>query len=166
MAEFTLEDKDGNIHTYQTTPHPALEDGPHTGGLRLVAYVVEAGGRPLARLVESNIAELIGDLQDELADHDGALLEMETDRVVELLEGLDWDIVDSFDDFMKAMQEADPEWLFPELLRHTSRDGHPLSKSQNFNDAYTANYMELVQAAREVIRINGFFGSVVSRLKS
>jgi len=51
-------------------------------------------------------------------------------------------------------------------MRHTSRDGKPLSNDEHFNAAYQANYEELVKAVREVIRINGFFGSVVSRLKS
>jgi len=166
MPEFTIEDSNGDVHDYQVQPHPPIERGPHTGGLRLVAAVVDAAGRPLARLVESNLAALMGDLQETVADHDGPALEMPVDEVVDLLKEGDWELVDSFDDLMAAIQEADPEWLLPELMRHTSRDGKPLSHDEHFNAAYQANYEELLKAAREVIRINGFFGSVVSRLKS
>lgn len=147
---FRLVDADGRPHAYEVTLHRASEGmplmweiaalvaGPLAGLLSLVAPLISAvggasGGRSLRAIIE-----------------DPAVLVMVTDS----LKGAD--LTSLGRSLQLALAQPGNSSLVTRLLSQTTRDGVALDDPFAFDDAYTANYMELARAVWEVVLANRF----------
>lgn len=60
-------------------------------------------------------------------------------------------------DIATALRRSDMTAFRRDVLKHTTRDGKSLADPVAFNEAYQANYGELLKALREVLRVNRLF---------
>jgi hypothetical protein len=139
---FTLEGADGEKHTYDVALHPGLE------GSQIALRLYTMAGEPLGELVQTFAQS------DDLDGEDDA---------GELLSEVDMSSVVS--NIRDAIMSLDSEAFLLEVLKYTDRDGQPLKKEINFDEAYRGNYGELWQAVWKVIEANGFLTSVAGFLK-
>jgi hypothetical protein len=137
--DFVLEDADGAEQKYSITPHPGSE------ALALVWKLIHVAAKPLARLLEGNLGRL---LEAMSAEQDVDL----TDLVGEL----DLQLSSALGDVFEVLQEMGPEVFTRELLAHTYRNGKSLKQTKNFDDAFTANYGEMLQACTKAVKVNRF----------
>lgn len=162
--EFTLYDADNVAHSYIIVPHPASK------ALKLVWRLVQSAATPLARLITSadNLPKLIEALLE--ASEEGK----EDLDVIELLKSLDLDFSQAATDFFTVVTATGEEWVTRELLEYTKRDGLSLKQKTrdgdfNFDQAYQANYGEMMEACIKAVQVNRFlslfrssFGSMLS----
>jgi hypothetical protein len=149
--EFVLQDADGKDQQYSIVPHPGSE------ALTLVWRIIHVASKPLARLLEGNLGRLLEALSsDQNVD------------AAELVDELDLQLSSALGDVFAILQEAGPEIITRELLIHTYRNGRSLKQTKNFDDAFTANYGEMLQACSKAVKVNRFldlfrtsFGSLV-----
>lgn len=142
FIDFTLKDASGQEHSYRGVPHGAIE------GQEVMWQLVALGAEPVARLAQlalssSNVRDLL--------NADGAKLQ-------QILGGADFSTVGA--DVRKALVATNMSKLAREILRNTMRDGKPLSVDASgngvFDQAYRANYGELLQAVWRVVQANRF----------
>lgn len=161
MHEFELEDSDGQIHTYKVQqPHPPISRGNGIGGIQLINRVTRAAGAPLSRLINSNIGEIatfVIEQQDR--GEEATIGDIIEEYEIEDLDDLDLELPKAFDAFCDALEHVDSERTIKAIFQWTLRDGLDLSDDGQFNQAYQQNYLEMVRAAWEIVRFNGFFGS-------
>lgn len=122
-------------HEYEVTPHPADEGWP------LGAEILALGTEPLARLLKVWLSA-----EDELLDG----LDAES-----VIAQVDWGSIGSDAAAALRLLAKSPS-LVQRLFKYTWRDGKDLSVSSVFNEAYTANYKELVLAMKTIVVANGF----------
>jgi hypothetical protein len=158
MSQYTFElvGADGERHSYLGTPFP-----PAAGGTALALQIYALAGGPLGALLKGII---------DGAGGIGGILEMLDDKkrladlnVEELISGVN---MGDLGNSLAASLVRLPPQVLQDLLAHTSRDGSPLKQPANFNAAFTANYIELAQAAGLVALHNGFFTSGATSKKS
>lgn len=149
MTTFTLTDSSGKPHTYTVQPHPAGE------GTRLVITLMGLAGEPLGRVLNSNLAGLVGKVQSGEVNLES--------NVNDLLQDIDFSSVAR--DLRLALAAVDGLQLFQDLLKYTHRDGYPLAESGHYDAAFQQNYGELLKAVWEVIKRNGFLGFIGSLTK-
>lgn len=151
---FKLADRAGKQHEYRVEPHPG------TVGLSIALKVQALVAEPIVEVVRAALAspgiERIGAALREGTDADPG----------ELLAG-------ALGDLIPALREADlgmlaravsaalaspggPQ-LARDILSRSYRDGRALSEPMVFDEAYQANYGELMRALLEVVQHNGFF---------
>jgi hypothetical protein len=146
---FTLQDRDGQPHTYTVQLHRGSEGAPLA--LQLLALVVE----PVAAGAGPVIVQGLGNTKGKGA---AAVAELASDP--QLLEALD--IPQLSAGVRQALLGLRPAVMY-QLLRYTNRDGRPLTSADGrqasalFDQAYAANYVELARALWEVCQANGFF---------
>lgn len=150
-VEFVLQDADGNDVSYMITPHPGSE------ALTLIWRIIHVASKPLARLLEGNLGRLLE-----------ALTSGQDVELTQLAQELDLRLSDAMGDVFAILQEAGPETITRELLAHTYRNGKSLKQTSHFDDAFTANYGEMLQACVKAVKVNRFldlfrtsFGSLV-----
>jgi hypothetical protein len=140
-VDFVLHDDDGNEVAYSIVPHPGSE------ALTLVWRIIHVAAKPLGSLLEGNLGRLL----------DAFMSEQEVE-LTDLVDELDLRLGDAVGDVFAIMQEAGPEVITRELLAHTYRNGKSLKQTKNFDDAFTANYGELMQACARAVKVNRFLG--------
>ena len=138
-VEFNLKDAEGDSVTYSVVLHPGSE------ALTLLWSIIQAGAQPLARLLEGNLGRLIDALTSE-----------QSVELSELVNELDLRLSDAVRDVFGIIQAAGADILVRELLSHTYRDGVSLKGTKAFDDAYTANYGEMIEAVVKVVKVNRF----------
>lgn len=150
--DFRLTDSDGEEHDYYVTPHPPTES------VNLTADLVAASVGPLAEfLTSSDFAEIF---QGDNVATAFANLELEH------LQEFDWQRIAT--SLQSAVDGLDVGELIFQLLSYTDRDGMPLGNRENFNDAYRYqdSLNEMYRAAFEAAKVNGFFGSILTRIEN
>lgn len=115
-------------HEYQVTLHPTRQ------GLPISLRLMGLGAGALTQV----LAKALGD--------DGEGVD---------LEGVDWGAVGS--DLAAFLADDGTPQLLRDVLAFTTRDGKSLGADVVFDEAFRGNYVEILQAAAEVCRINGFF---------
>ena len=60
-------------------------------------------------------------------------------------------------DISNALRRSNMPEFRRQVLKHTTRDGHALADPTHYNEAYQANYGEMLKALREVLRVNRLF---------
>lgn len=150
-VEFTLQDADGVDQLYSITPHPGSD------ALGLVWRIVHAAAKPLARLLEGNLGRLLEAFSGE-----------QNVDLPQLAAELDLRLSDAVEDVFSILMASGTTDITRELLAHTYRNGRSLKQTQNFDDAFTANYGEMLQACYKAVQVNRFldlfrmsFGSLV-----
>jgi hypothetical protein len=148
-AQFVIKDADGVDRHYEVTPHNAVQ------GQAIMWDLVALGAEPMARLASSALKseEVVAALASTLAEKGGAAKLLDG-GVVELLGDIDIGAVGA--DLKRAIMSMPMAKLTREILRHTTREGRPLSDDTAFGLAYQANYGELLRAVWEVAKINRF----------
>lgn len=154
MLTRTLNDADGKPHTYVVYPHPA-EEGQEVFW-QLVAIASEPGGAFVQKLLDSGdiLERVISGIRQALKEED------ETDGPADqdlagLVRGIDFGSLGQ--DIRRTLASSQMPGLAKDLLRHTVRDGKMLSESVHFNEAYTANWGEYIQALLLAVEVNRFF---------
>lgn len=153
--EFTINDAHGLPHVYTGVMHPPDE------GMDILWHLMALGGEPLARLAQG----LIGDAMQGLGgsgDMSAVLVQLR-DKVD--LEKIDLPAVAR--DLRVVVGQLPMTELVHRLLKYADRDGKPLRTDGNrlhFDQAYTANYLEMVHAAGRVIAVNGFLPQFVTSM--
>ena len=161
--DFQLIDARGNAHDYTVSPHPTSE------GSMLVVRLLGMVGDPIGKLASSNldvIIDLIPEIIEEFQKRERAGEEMQDEDFVAFLKDrlgdlsdLDLDLAGILRDVQGAIFAAGGDEFLKSLLKHTYRDGNPLSNGKNYDTAYQANYQELFLAVWKVIKVNGFLPS-------
>lgn len=155
---FTLTDARGGAHNYLVTEHPAGE------GMEIMFGLLGLGAPSVVGLVAVGIKSV-----DVLKALFGALAGGEEEGI-QKINGADWAILAAlFKDvdlstvgleIGKALGTGKAPELARRILSRTLRDGKPLfvaGNGQAFEQAYQANYGELLQAVFRVCAINRFF---------
>jgi hypothetical protein len=137
MEQFTLEDSEGESHTYQLTLHSPLD-----GGLKIVNRLVTVLSGPLVKVIRTFVDGNVG-LDSEMT---------------EVLSNIELE-----DEIKSCISEMDEDMIH-EIMKKVNRDGEDLDKEHAFNRAYRGNYGELMEAVWEVVRANGFLSSVYMRI--
>ncbi len=140
VVTFTVDDGDGNSHTYICTLH-GTEDGQN-----VVWALVALGGEPLGALLQGAAGKLVAE-----GSSIGDVLASDASDVVK---SIDWSGVGR--DIAASVARTNMPELTRLILRHTHRDGAQLADKMAFNAAYRANYGELMRALWEVIGANRF----------
>jgi len=140
-VEFVLQNADGEDVNYSVTPHPGSE------ALGIVFRIVHVAAKPLGRLLEGNLGRLLE-----------AVSSSQDVEISDLIDELDLQLGDALGDVFTILQDADPAVLTRELLAHTYREGRSLKQTKNFDDAYTANYGEMLEACVKSVKVNRFLG--------
>jgi hypothetical protein len=130
-VSFTVEDADGNSHTYICIRHNGANGIPVA--LKLGAVVI----RPLVAAFGAVLKS--GKLSD-LAAGNVDLERFDADSIGAALEGV--------------LGSKDAFGLISQVMANTTRDGKKIEKTGL--DAYAGNYFDLLMALKEVVRINGF----------
>jgi hypothetical protein len=133
---FELEDNSGEVHEYRLTKH-----APMDGGLDIVNSLLEMLSGPLVKLARSFVDGNVG-LDKEAAE---VIKEIELE-----------------DEIRKLISDLDENLIF-KLFSNTQRDGNDLDEERHFNKAFRGNYGEMLEAAYNVVRVNGFLSSVYTR---
>ena len=128
-------------HDYLCKPHRP------DAGIRVAAGVAALAAEPLAALAKSAVREM--DLF-ELVESDAGM-----PLVMDAIGRLDSEAIGAA--FRHALDVLDPA-LMRAILANTWRDGKPLSDEEVFDEAYTANFGELLKAVWKVGGFNSFFG--------
>lgn len=129
---FQVKDAQGNLHNYSTVPLNAATDG-----LQILEGLVSLGVVPMVEAGISVMAKLAGSGQS-LQD---AMNSIEIDLDVEAIQA--------------QFQAGFLRKNLPLLFKNTFRDGQRLSENNNLN-CYAGNYGEMLLAAKEVEKANGF----------
>lgn len=162
LPSFEIVGSDGETHRYACAPHPPSE------GMDILWILMALGGEPLARLAQSVLADAlqgVGETSDPpaTAAPDGTLTpSVGMSRVMDSIDLEKVDFTAAAKDLRLSMASLPMTDLVHKLIRYTTRDGKPLKSDLNFRQAYTANYMEMMQAVWRVIAINGFLPQVVT----
>ena len=135
--EFTLEDADGQSHSYRVTPHRPQ------AGTRIVHQL-------FAALAPSVLALIPPGMISALKSGRGA---------GELLGQID--LAAAGPALSLALSSLPPD-IEAAILAETTRDGRPLKNELHFSAAYARNYWEMVQAVQKVTVYNGFFGPLAT----
>ena len=141
-APFTLVDDEGHEHIYTSIPLPAGKGWDVL--TRLVRLAAKGLGKAIAGINPANVAQKVGEL--------ASLLDGDLDMAA---------LGDGFERTVDAIM-ADPA-LVRDLLSGLARDG--VRVSEGFDDAYAANYGELMQAMLCAVRKNygPFFKRVLGK---
>lgn len=145
MVNFELKGADGAMHSYVCNPHPAGE------GTALMLDLMGIAGEPLARIIESQGAQIIEQFL-------GGEISLDSD-IAELIQGVEWSQLAR--DLRSSIAVSGGAQLFVQLLKYTFRDGIHLTQS-GYDIAYQQNYGELLQAVAKVVKVNGFLGFIDS----
>lgn len=152
---FTINDSDGNPHTYTVTPHPANE------GDKLAWRVQSLGVQPLLEAVKSlastpDVAR-IGQAMQGGVDADSPQAVM-ADAAGGVLQAIgDVDVTPLAESLSKVMGHPDLPALARQIMKYAVRDGVKIAGDAEWAKAYQANYGEMMQAVGRVIVINDFF---------
>jgi len=138
-VEFVLKDDEGESVAYSVVLHPGSE------ALTLLWSIAQAGAQPLARLLEGNLGRIIEAMTSE-----------QNVELAELVDELDLRLSDAVKDVFGIIQAAGADRLIREFLSHTYRNGVSLKGTKAFDDAYTANYGEMIEAVVKVVKANRF----------
>ncbi|RAL23053.1 hypothetical protein DL240_09205 [Lujinxingia litoralis] len=149
MNELTIVDAKGTPHSYHIQPHPAGE------GTRLVLQVMSLAAEPLGRLLESKLADMMNRFAEGEFGADTELSSLGAE-----LGDIEWHAIAG--DLRRVIAEVDGTRLIRDLLKYTRRDGKALGEQGNYDLAYQQNYLEMLKAVVQVIRINGFLGFTAS----
>jgi hypothetical protein len=136
--EFTVEDANGEKHRYVGSLHK-----PTTDGIQISLQLAGLGLQPLIAGVKGILKESGGDIE-KLIDSD----------VSTLLEKLDVDTV--LEKLQPALLSDQLPGLPHRLMKEWTRDAKDLSNEIVFNECYRGNYLELIKAMIEVIKVNRF----------
>ena len=139
--EFVLQDADGNDVEYSIVLHPGSE------ALPLVWSIVQAGAQPLGRLLEGNLGRLLEAMTSE-----------QDVELTDLIDELDLRLGDAIGDVFSIINATGSDKLVREILSHTYRNGVSLKQTRAFDDAYTANYAEMMEAVVKAVQVNRFLG--------
>lgn len=139
--DFYLDDAEGNSHEYHVTPHDPRR------GTRIIAQLSQALTGPIGQFLDEHAEQLL------VGDRD--LDDIEVEEILE-----DTNFVDLAQSLSQTLDEDKAEAFVATILRNTHRDGQPLGKDKVFRNAYQQNYMEMFRAVAEVIKYNGFLGSI------
>lgn len=166
IHSFDLKDAKGESHTYEVVPHPPSE------GMDILWILMGLGGEPVARLAQSVIADALqgvgeSDEKPMTVGPDGSVKpSIGFSRIMDKIDLEKVDFSGAARDLRLAMASLPMTELVHKLLKYTSRDGKSLavtdSKKLNFDQAYTANYMELLTAVWRVVAANGFLPQIVT----
>jgi len=150
--QFTLEDADGNPHSYEVQPHAP------TDGFRVCSRIAAAIIDPLAGTALSALVKTVPAALKRARQSDGSL---NVDAILddpEIMDGLgSLDFSSTGPGLRRAVESLDLD-LVRDVLRFTTRDGKPLSADLHFDTAYQRNYGELMKAVWKVGAHNRFFG--------
>lgn len=152
-GEVTLKDADGKEHRYQVMAHPTDD------GIDIMFELLGLAGEPIGRLAESALKG--GDLLDMVqralqgAVSEGGVSAEDMGEIAGALQSLD--LSGAGRDLRTALASTEGRPLLKRILAHTWRDGVHLANGVGFGSAYQRNYLEMLQAAWCVIRINRFF---------
>ena len=163
LHAFTIKDSDGEEHEYSTISHPPTE------GMSILWTLIALGGEPLARLAQSVIADALQAGGEEAADvievvEDEVKI---SDRMMSIIGDIELNSIDftgAARDLRLVMSQLPLNELVHKLLKYTTRDGKPLTSKTNFDQAYTANYFEMLNACWRVIASNGFLPQLVTSM--
>lgn len=129
----TILDDDGNEHEYGIHPHAA------GAGFKLATELFGLVGGSLGALLNTVMGA--GSLKAVLATDLSAI-----------------DFGAAINDLAMSIASSDTPGLARRLLRHTVRDGKPLTKQAHFDAAFEANYGELAEALALSVEVNRFVG--------
>lgn len=162
IVTFTLLDADGVPHNYTVGEHPAGD------GMAIMYELLGLGAPTVVGVVEAGLksGELIRAAWEAFRGGGGEAQAPTAGALMERVQSSDWK------DFLKLLEDLDLSGvggalehafvtgkapaLTRRVLAHTHRDGKPLS-GPAFEQAYQANYWELLQAVWKVCQINRFF---------
>lgn len=147
-VEFEIEDAQGELHEYSCVPHGASE------GTELCMEIMAMAGEPIGRLVSANLSPILEAVQDMKPGEDN--IDESFDRLRDELDGMDVDLGQVVRDVQLAIAQSGNAEFFKRVLSGTHRDGKRLSKNIVYDQAYQANYMELMKATWRVVKANGF----------
>lgn len=149
---FTLHDTHGKPHQYMIQEFNAQE------GLELMCVLGGLGVPALAGTVSVGLRspELLDAGLDVIEGRaDGVVTSADREQFSEMTASVD--LAPAAREFALALLSGKVPGLVQRLMESVFRDGAPMSDAAHFNAAYRANYAELMKAAVEVCRRNGFF---------
>ena len=161
---FEIADSKGVTHLYTGVAHPPTE------GMEILWVLMALGGEPLARLAQSVIADALqtaGESDEDIIDIDGEGNMQPSMKMSAIMDKIDLEQVDfvgAAKDLRLVIAGLPMSKLVHRLLKYGSRDGKPLSNQMNFDLAYTANYLEMLNAVGRVIAVNGFLPQFVTSM--
>lgn len=133
--QFDLEDKQGEMHSYEVYPHGAK------AGSELIFQLAAMASEPLLEAVKYFVGQ---------ADSGTSVGDVE---VGNLLDSLDLSkIGGSLKDSLRRL-DGDTVHRF---FQHTTRDGKRLRVESEYDQAYAANWGEWQRALRKIVEVNGF----------
>ncbi len=148
--EFDLLDADGVSHHYVCGYHNADE------GLDVSLWLLAHSGAIATGLIPA-LKDAFGSLLEGTAGSVGDLLETDSVAAWAVVTGalgsVDMDQVGG--QWRNALLAPTAKPILKSLFRHVVRDN--LDVGQRFQVVYTANYLEMYQAAIKVIQVNRFF---------
>lgn len=153
-VEFEAIDADGNTHRYSCNPHPPSK------GIALCMQMAQMTIGPAGDLLSSPLPKVLNAIRKAAFD-DGA------ENLFEILESMDFEqmgldklkIGEGLSGMFGMIMACGNDEFFKNLLSFTLRDGERLDKTHVFDSAYGANYLELFEAASQVVKVNGFLDS-------
>jgi len=139
-----IKDDYGGEHDYLIIAHPSGKGWP------LLLRLLKVGGKAFNVTVSGSPSKVAAEL-GEMIDKYKSMMETEVSKsgIGNLVFSLAADLLES------------PE-IVSGLFAHTARDRGDLSRPDDFDSAFQANYGELVFAIVEVIKLN--YGPLLSRL--
>lgn len=149
---FRLVDADGRPHAYEVTLHRASE------GMPLMWEIAALVAGPLAGLL-SLVGALLAAMRKAVNNAPltvrGAI---EDPNILDLVQTAlgSADLTSLGRSLQLALAQPGNSALVMRLLAQTTRDGAALDSPVAFDDAYTANYLELARAVWEVVLANRF----------
>lgn len=158
----TLKSRSGSLHTYEITPHPASEGLPlamKLASLSLPGLLSLLGGLMESEEFRGMAAQAVAPGIGSGGVSAGTLVQGVTE-VLESLEGVDLSQLSN--EVRTALADEGAAQIVRDLLKHTTRtdatgNPQPLANQFVWEQAYTANYFEMLQAAWQAALVNGFF---------
>ncbi len=140
---FEKKDRWGEAHYYVVTLHRATE------GTKIALEIIGLLGPTIGAAVKNMMSE--GHSPVALLNAFDGEGDEDNDTVVEAL-----DIPAITAELQRALMRPESYSLVRKLVSQTTRDGKDLKQAGEFDMAFKANYLELVQVLWEVVQLNGF----------
>jgi len=167
--EFSITGKNGVENRYLVIAHPPTE------GMDILWMLMALGGEPLARLAQSVIADALqtaGEAGEKIVEFGpGGEVKASTglSKIMDQVDLERVDFVSAARDLRMVIGQLAMTDLVHKLLKYSTRNGKPLRQDGptgriNFDQAYTANYAEMLQAVGRVIAVNGFLPQFVTSM--
>lgn len=132
----TITDDLGNPHTYEVTPFGAID------GRKLFLRVCRVAGPALGALTAFASAQG-GSTQGEGAEGSSGAQKADSEGLTKAIAHV-----------AQLLIDEDKGGLIDQLLKHTTRDGQPLSNAAVFNQVFAQNYGEMFAAVALALRVN------------